>query len=67
MTLFIISIPFMVLAVAAAAIPLIVLSYREHHRHAAEYAARSAARTPTALSSTRPAGSDASEKVPVAA
>ena len=67
MTLFIISIPFMVLAVSAAVIPLIVLSYREHQRHTAEYAARAAATAPTTASSTRSASSDASEKLPVAA
>lgn len=36
MPLFIISIPLMILAVALAVIPLIVVSHREHLRHVAE-------------------------------
>jgi hypothetical protein len=36
MPLFIISIPLMIFAVALAVIPLIVVSHREHLRHAAE-------------------------------
>ena len=39
MSLFILTIPLMVLAVAAAVIPLIVVSHREHQRHKAEFAA----------------------------
>ncbi len=39
MTLFIISIPLMILTVAAAVIPLIVMSHRDHLRHSAERAA----------------------------
>lgn len=36
MPLFLISIPLMILAVALAVVPLIVVSHREHLRHAAE-------------------------------
>jgi hypothetical protein len=36
MSLFIISIPLMILAAALAVIPLIVVSHREHLRHVAE-------------------------------
>jgi hypothetical protein len=38
MSLLILTIPLMVLAVAAAVIPLIVISHREHQRHKAELA-----------------------------
>jgi hypothetical protein len=62
MTLLIISIPFMALAVAIAVIPLIVLSYREHHRQVAERAARAATAAPM-----RSADCEAPERLPVAA
>jgi hypothetical protein len=35
MALFILSVPLMALAVAAAVIPLLVISHREHQRHQA--------------------------------
>ncbi|HSZ37214.1 MAG TPA: hypothetical protein VK773_08995 [Acidimicrobiales bacterium] len=38
MTLFILSVPLMALAVAAAVIPLLVVSHREHRKHRAELA-----------------------------
>lgn len=60
MPLFIISIPLMVLAVAVAAIPLIVMSHHEQHRHAAERAA-----TSPAPSAGR--GADVAEEYSVAA
>jgi hypothetical protein len=39
MSLLILTVPLMVLAVAAAVIPLIVISHREHQRHKAELSA----------------------------
>jgi flagellar basal body-associated protein FliL len=63
MSLFIISIPLMVLLTAVAVIPLIVSSHREHHRHAAEEAARMAPASTTAAR----ADHTASDEFPVAA
>jgi hypothetical protein len=66
MTLLIISIPFMVLATAVAVIPLIVLSHREHQRHAAERAARMTSASTTAPP-MQPADRTASHEYSVAA
>jgi hypothetical protein len=62
MPLFIISIPLMVLLTAVAVIPLIVLSHREHHRHAEE-----AARMAPASTTAARADHTASDEFPVAA
>jgi flagellar basal body-associated protein FliL len=64
MPLLIISIPLMVLFTAVAVIPLIVLSHREHQRHAVE---RAAARITPASTTAPPAHHTASDKLPVAA
>lgn len=51
MSLLILTIPLMVLAVAAAVIPLIVISHREHQRHKAELSNASPGATmPSAVS-----------------
>jgi hypothetical protein len=49
MTLLIISIPLMILAVALAVIPLVVVSQREHRERRAHVAAPAAARRPQAM------------------